>query len=131
MTNVPKSRSMADARSIVGKRIDCAGSRLKLLTGISDDSRALTMTLAYQTIGRIVMSEKTALKIKKIVVLTIETTTMQMYPEVPITRETIIHKTTPPAVTLHAATSDTNFPLASRVPHAVRMATTRAEKLDG
>jgi hypothetical protein len=122
-----------------------------LLTGISDDSRALIMTLVYQTIrgiaslmsGRIVMSEKTvmsekiaALKIKKIVVQTTETIAAQMYPEAPITRETIIHKTTLRVVTSHVATNGMTCPPACRVLRAVKIPavnilTIRAEKLAG
>jgi len=86
--------------------------------------------------GRIVMSKKivnsertVAGKTKKIVVQTIKTIVAQMDPELPIAPGTIIHETTPQALTCHEAANAASYPRAFRVLRATKMAMTRVGEL--
>ena len=149
MTNAPKSRGMVAVHSIAGKRIDCAASRLRLPIAIQIRGPVLT-AIACQTsarilrneeiaplmTGRIVMSKKivnsertVAGKTKKIVVQTIKTIVAQMDPELPIAPGTIIHETTPQALTCHEAANAASYPRAFRVRPATKMAMTRVGEL--
>ena len=134
MTSARKSKDMADARWIVGKKIDCAGSRLKLLTGTSIHALALIANtiLAFQTIVRIasLMSARIVMT-GKITAQTIGTTAAQTFPEVQIAPARTIHETTLQAVTCQEVTNALTFPRASRVLRVAKTVTTRAGKVAG